>query len=965
MEKWNQIFNKYMSKIFKSFRAKTIAIAIISLLIAMSLMIIVSYKGIKIISNSSLDGFEQSLNAMTNEYLNNYISTASTFMEEEINGIVQEQAILGDLSQRIMDMEGDFIGVNQLLNSQNYFEESLSFNGKWYQNYSDEESALLVQRYLLDVQNKIKPEVQALITETVFMDLLLPSFKKQGVSKQWVYYTGPKDKSFIRVAPWFDIGTAIEKVYPEYTDEPNWEYFNPGLVNAWETYLSENPTFKNDISKLSIISEPSQDGGTGEMIITIRHPLWNLKRDKMQGAISYDVPLTTTLSKIEDISLGNSGFAFLTDSNKNVIAINEIGMRTFGLEKQGITAEVTGYNRLNRRFELSEIESVQKIELPKSKEPTIQKLLIEDETYIMVLNNFSTGLSYNLDKGIYENFWSLGYVVPEDEFYSVFHLAEKNVVENTKKLVVYQLLLAFVTMLLMAALIFDFNRGATRDLEKLLEVTEEIKNRNYDVEIDIVSNDEFGRLAIAFRSMIAEIKLNVQQLFEQNQLFKEEIDERKRKERIIDYLESYDSLTNLPNASVFMRTIDEQILLVKGSGKIGAVIVLGIDNFRRVNEVYSHKTGDEVLKAITERFSYELRTISHLSKLNGDEFGIIINHLNDIQELAILIEQILSLFNESFKFDAKELFLSVSIGVSTFPSDGMNSQLLYKNASSALVNAKMTSGNAYKFFDNEANLEAKEKLELLTDLRHAIEGNEFVLNYQPIVDVRTERWIGMEALIRWRSEKRGMVAPSKFIAVAEESNLIVPISRWVIRKACSDLKIIHRNGFEAFRVSINISPYELKEEGFVEEIITLVTEMDIPPKYISLEITEGVFIDDFQNTAKIFRRLREFGVRISVDDFGTGYSSLSYIKKLEVNALKIDQSFIKGIPSTDEGTIANIINNLAKELQLKVVAEGVETIEQLTFLKERDVEEAQGYYFSVPLSIDKFSIKLIDHYEQM
>lgn len=244
MEKWNQIFNKYMSKIFKSFRAKTIAIAIISLLIAMSLMIIVSYKGIKIISNSSLDGFEQSLNAMTNEYLNNYISTASTFMEEEINGIVQEQAILGDLSQRIMDMEGDFIGVNQLLNSQNYFEESLSFNGKWYQNYSDEESALLVQRYLLDVQNKIKPEVQALITETVFMDLLLPSFKKQGVSKQWVYYTGPKDKSFIRVAPWFDIGTAIEKVYPEYTDEPNWEYFNPGLVNAWETYLSENPTLK-------------------------------------------------------------------------------------------------------------------------------------------------------------------------------------------------------------------------------------------------------------------------------------------------------------------------------------------------------------------------------------------------------------------------------------------------------------------------------------------------------------------------------------------------------------------------------------------------------------------------------------------------------------------------------------------------------------------------------------------------
>lgn len=958
----NQFFNKSMSLVFKSFRAKTIAIAIMSLLIAMTLMIIVSYNGIKMISKSSLDGFEQSLNTMTSEYLDNYISTSASFMEEEIGNVIREQAILGDLSQKVMDLEGDFLKVSRLLMTMDYFEDDLNYNGRWYQNDSSEPSVLLVQRYLLDGQGKIRPEVQALINETVFMDLLLPSFKSQGVSKQWVYYTGPKDKSFLRVAPWVDIGSAIDQVYPEHTDEPNWEYFNPGLVDAWENYIEENPILKKDISRLTIMSEPSQDGGTGDMIITIRHPLWNIDRNKMQGAISYDVSLNTTLSKIEDISLGSSGFAYLIDSNKNVIAINEIGMRTLGLEKEGITEEVTGYNRLNRQLETSEFDSVRRISVPDTRETIIQEMEIEDEFYIIVQKRFSSGLSYNQDTGIYQNYWSLGVVVPKNEFYSVFHSAERNVEENTQKIVIYQMLLALVTMLLMAALIFDFNRGATRDLEKLLDVTEEIKNRNYDVEIDIVSNDEFGRLAVAFRSMIAEIKLTVQQLFEQNQLFKEEIDERKRKERIIDYLESYDSLTNLPNASVFMRTIDEQVLLVKGSGKIGAVIVLGIDNFGRVNEVYSHETGDAVLKAITERFGHELRNVTNISKLNGDEFGIIFNHLNDIQELAVAIEKIEGIFDESFKFESKELFLTVSIGVSTFPSDGLNSQLLYKNASSALVNAKTISGSSYKFFDNETNLEAKEKLELLTDLRHAIEGNEFVLNYQPIVDVRTQRWVGMEALIRWHSEKRGIVPPNKFIAVAEESNLISQISRWVIKKACSDLKVMHSNGFEDFRVSVNISPYELKEENFVQDIIALVTEMDIPPKCISLEITEGVFIDNFQSTAEIFRNLRKFGVKISVDDFGTGYSSLSYIKKLEVNSLKIDQSFIRGIPGTDEGTIASIINNLAKELQLKVVAEGVETIEQLDFLKERDVEEAQGYYFSVPLPIDKLSLKLIDHY---
>lgn len=962
MGKWNQFFNKSMNFVFKSFRAKTIAIAIMSLLIAMTLMIIVSYNGIQMISKSSLDGFEQSLNAMTSEYLDNYISTSSSFMEEEIDGIIREQAILGDLSQKIMDLEDDFLDVNRQLMSIKYFQDDLSYNGRWYQNKSTEPSVLLVQRYLIDAQNKIRPEVQTLINQTLFMDLLLPSFKSQGISKQWVYFTGPKDKSFLRVAPWVDIGTAIDQVYPEHTDEPNWEYFNPGLVDAWERYMAENPMLKKDISKLTILSEPAQDGGTGEMIITIRHPLWNLERDKMQGAISYDVSLSTTLSKIEDIRLGSSGFAYLIDGYKNVIAINEIGMRTLGLEKEDITNEVTGYNRLNRQLGTSEFESVRMINVPDSRATAIQEMIIEGESYIIVQKRFSSGLSYNQENGIYQNYWSLGVVVPKNEFYSAFHSAEKSVSENTHKIVVYQMLLALVTMLLMTALIFDFNRGATRDLEKLLDVTEEIKNRNYDVEIDIVSNDEFGQLAVAFRSMIAEIKLTVQQLFEQNQLFKEEIDERKRKERIIDYLESYDSLTNLPNASVFMRTIDEQVLLVKGSGKIGAVIVLGIDNFRRVNEVYSHKTGDAVLKAITERFSHELRNVSNTSKLNGDEFGIILNHLNDIQELAVAIGQIESIFNESFKFESKELFLTVSIGVSTFPSDGLNSQLLYKNASSALVNAKTVSGSSYKFFDNETNLEAKEKLELLTDLRHAIEGNEFVLNYQPIVDVKTERWVGMEALIRWHSKTRGIVPPNKFIAVAEEANLIRPISRWVMKKAFSDLKVMHRNGFENFRVSVNISPYELKEADFVDDVITLVTEMDIPPKCISLEITEGVFIDNFQSTAEIFKQLRRFGVKISVDDFGTGYSSLSYVKKLEVNSLKIDQSFIRGIPSTDEGTIANIINNLAKELQLKVVAEGVETIEQLNFLKERDVEEAQGYYFSVPLPIDKLSLKLIDHY---
>jgi len=938
---------------FNSFRAKTITITVASLLLSMLLMISVSYKGMQMNSESSLSGFEESLDTVTTEYFDNYISTASGFVEERLYDILNEQAILAAISQRIFDNSQEFVAVNEAMRATDYFKDEMTFNGRWYQNSDDEPSTLLVQRYLLDSESRIRPEVQRLIDETVVMDLLLPSFQENGVEKEWVYFTGPENMSFMRVAPWNDIGTAIDSVYPEFTDQPNWAYFNPGLIQSWEGYIGKDPKQQEKLNQLSIISEPSQDGATGEMIVTIRHPLWNSNRNKVNGVISYDVSLNTTLGTIEEIQLGRSGFAFLADNDRNVIAINDLGMHILDLDKDGITEEISGYNRLNRQLSDSRSKSVQELKKPQSGEIIQEEVLIDDIQYVVIQKRLKSGMSYTEERGLFQNYWTLGFVVPKEEFFHVFHIVEDTVSENTERIILYQTLLAVITLLLMAAMIFDFNRSATRDLEKLLDVTEEIKNKNYDVTIDIDSKDEFGRLAIAFKSMIAEIKLTVQQLFEQNQLLKEEVDERKRKERIIDYLESYDPLTNLPNLSVFMRAIDEQVTFAKEKRQVGAVIIIGIDNFRHVNEVYSHETGNVILKNISERLSRLTHNVAMVSKLNGDEFGILLNQIKDTQDLISSVEKIEENFSERFRVDDKEIFITVSMGISTFPSDGFNSQLLYKNASSALLSAKEENRSSYKFFDNEMNREAKEKIELLTDLRHAIESEEFLLYYQPIVDVTTEEWTGLEALIRWDSPTRGLVSPAKFIPVAEESNLINQLSKWVIRRACSDLKKIHESGYQDFKISVNISPSDLKVDGFVEEVISILMALEIPPKYLSLEITEGVFIDDFEKTAEKFKQLREFGVRISVDDFGTGYSSLSYIKKLPVNFLKIDQSFVRGIPGTDDGTIASIINNLAKELNMRVIAEGVETIEQLTFLRDRGVEEAQGYYFSVPLPVDK------------
>lgn len=663
----------------------------------MLLMIVISQYGIRVMSRSALEDFENSIDDTTYEYMDNYISTTASFMEEDIYSMLAEQAILGGIVQKITDMEEEFSTVNSEFAKMDYFKDVLSYNGRWYQNESTEPTVLLVQRYLLDGKNKIRPEVQQVIDSSIYLDLLLPAFQEEGIAKEWVYFTGPENGSFLRVAPWSDIGSAIDSVYPEHTDHPNWNYFNPGLLSAWAQYMEDHPLLKKDLSRLAIMSEPSQDGGTGEMIITMRHPIWNMHRDTVIGAISYDISLNQKLASIEDIILGSSGFAFISDQDKNVIAINEAGMRTLGLEKTGITKETSGYNRLNRAMGLSDYDSVKEIELPQSREMSLQTIKIDGEELIIVQKRLSSGLSYSLEKGMFNNYWTLGFVVPKTEFYSAFYDATVNVENETGKILVYQALLAVITAVFMAAIIFDFNRGATEDLEKLLKVTEAIKERNYDVEVNVESKDEFGRLAVAFRSMIQEIKLTVHQLYEHNQRLEEEIEERKRKEKIIDYLESYDSLTNLPNLNVFMRTIDEQIHLVKRADRIGGVMVLGIDDFRRVNEVYSHEIGDRIFKAITERLSREIRNPVIISKLKGDEFGIVISPLNEVQELIVHVEQVLEIFKESFKIDDKEIFITTSVGISTFPSDGLNSPLLFKNASSALVNAKEINRSSYSF----------------------------------------------------------------------------------------------------------------------------------------------------------------------------------------------------------------------------------------------------------------------------
>lgn len=432
-----------------------------------------------------------------------------------------------------------------------------------------------------------------------------------------------------------------------------------------------------------------------------------------------------------------------------------------------------------------------------------------------------------------------------------------------------------------------------------------------------------------------------------------DITERKEKEERIKNLAYFDVLTGLPNRSLFMDRLEQAMVSIHRQEQqqyIG-LLVLDLDMFKRINDTLGHASGDRVLESMAQRLKLLVRDSDTVSRLSGDEFAILLPGLHRSEEALNMAQRIVEEVNIPLNIDGRELFVTGSVGLSIFPGDGENADTMLKNAFAANHRAKEVGRNCYQLYASTLNAHAVERLTMETSLRHAIERDELRLNYQVKVNMETGAMSGAEALIRWHHPEMGMVSPVDFIPLAEETGLIVPIGDWVLQTACKQIKAWQDRGLTVPHVAVNVSAVQFDRGGFVEKVREALNETNIDPKHLIIELTESALMEKMDKVVAALHELREMGVHIAIDDFGTGYSSLSYLKRMPIDCLKIDQSFVGDMSkSKDDTAIVLAIVAMAKALSLRIVAEGVETIQQMKFLNGLGCEEIQGYLVGRPVT---------------
>ena len=430
----------------------------------------------------------------------------------------------------------------------------------------------------------------------------------------------------------------------------------------------------------------------------------------------------------------------------------------------------------------------------------------------------------------------------------------------------------------------------------------------------------------------------------------EDITERKKSEDHLQYLAHYDHLSGLPNRALFQDRLAQGLAQSERENWITAVAFIDLDRFKVINDTLGHAAGDKLIMAVAQRLSDTVRSGDTVSRLGGDEFALILQNLTKGPDAGVVAQKVLEMLAQPFDIDGHEMFVTASVGITLFPADSQAPEALLKNADSAMYRAKQLGRNNFQFYTTEMNARSGESLNLENSLRHALTREEFLLHYQPKADVRTGRIIGVEALMRWQHPEFGMVSPGKFIPLLEETGLIVQTGEWVLRAACEQLRAWKRDGVQVVPVSVNVSGRQFQHKGLVQSITGIITDAGIDPGLIELELTESSLMTNPQEANILLHSLKAFGVQISVDDFGTGYSSLAYLKRFRIDTLKIDRSFVQDVThDNDDAAIVRAVITLAHSLKLNVVAEGVETEEQLEFLITNGCDQIQGYLLSVPL----------------
>lgn len=440
-----------------------------------------------------------------------------------------------------------------------------------------------------------------------------------------------------------------------------------------------------------------------------------------------------------------------------------------------------------------------------------------------------------------------------------------------------------------------------------------------------------------------------------------DITDRKDAEQRINYLASHDTLTKLPNRALLQDRIQQTLVHNhRRNQQAAAVLFIDLDKFKIINDTLGHDIGDILLKEAAARLMAEVRSEDTVARQGGDEFIILLSTISQPQDAAVIAQKLLDSLIRPFLINGKELHISASIGIAIYPDDGDDIGLLLKNSDIAMYHAKESGRNNYQFFSAKMNEQAAEKQSLGNDLRYAVERNELFLVYQPVVDMVSGDIAGMEVLLRWQHPVLGLVSPVKFIPLAEESGLILSIGNWVLRSACMQLLAWQQQGYEVPRLAINLSAKQFHQKSLAENIAVILRETGVDPRCFGLEITESMLIHNVEEVVETLLKLSNMGLEISIDDFGTGYSSLSYLKRFPINKLKIDKSFVDDIAThPDDAAIVKAIIAMAHGLQMKVVTEGVETKQQLDFLRLHGCEQYQGYIFSKPLPASEIVAKLL------
>lgn len=418
-------------------------------------------------------------------------------------------------------------------------------------------------------------------------------------------------------------------------------------------------------------------------------------------------------------------------------------------------------------------------------------------------------------------------------------------------------------------------------------------------------------------------------------------------ERKVNLLAYRDTLTDLPNRLLFADRLDQATIRAERSRTSMALMLIDIDDFKLVNDSFGHDAGDKLIKAVGQLISKSLRRADTIARLGGDEFAVIIEDINGADDAISIADNLTTILEHNVRLDDQETYTSASIGIAIFPEDGDDARTLLKNADTAMFRAKENGRHCFQFYKPEMSVNAMERLDLENSLKAAFENDEFIIHYQPVVDIHKNEVVGVEALLRWQHPDKGIIPPDDFVSIAEESGLILPVGEWLVSNVCKQIRSWKSAGLDNQNVSINLSPRQFKEQDIVTVFTQALAENKLDGSSLSVEITERTLIDNVGEVESTLNKLRDMGIKVLLDDFGTGYASLAYLKKFPVDIVKIDEAFISGIPDNREDTaIVNAIAGLTRGLELTLLAEGVENERQIDVLKSIGCRYAQGYYWS-------------------